>query len=195
VRKLLVAILIAALVVGLVARGRHRDPTHGGPPPRAVPVAVAVDNGAAHATAGPVDHVKRLASPEERKQLEKRIADARAARANAGTRSSTSAPQLPATAAGGIESLPTKTLDALKAAIPYLSECFGSDSPKNPIVQMTLEGDPDVGTLIDPGQMTDETGGSISGPLADCLQSTLQSLELPPLAEGSSVRLQYSFRL
>lgn len=72
---------------------------------------------------------------------------------------------------------------------------FGSDAPRAPVVQMTLDRDPDVGTLIDPGHMTDEQRGAIPGPLVDCLQLTLHSLELPPLAEGNTVKLQYSFRL
>jgi hypothetical protein len=196
VRKLLAAGLAVVLVVGLIAsRTRHRRVDE---PRTPVPTAAAIDHEASHASApAPAPaHVRKLATAEERTQVAQRIADARAARARAaGASATTSAPRLPAAAPGGIESLPPKTLDALKEAIPFLSQCFGSDSPRNPIVQMTLEGDPDVGTLIDSGQMTDEKGAPIAGPLADCLQTTLQSLELPPLAEGNTVRLQYSFRL
>lgn len=188
-----VAVVVVALIV---VRARRREARTAVPETRETS---AIEHEAAHEAAPqeppPPAHVRKLASAADRMRVEQRIADARAARARAaGASSGTSPPQLPP-ATGGIESLPPKALDALKEAIPYLSECFGSDSPRNPIVQMTLEGDPDVGTLIDPGQMTDDKGAAISGPLADCLQTTLQSLELPPLAEGSTVRLQYSFRL
>lgn len=186
-----VAVVVVALIV---VRARRRESRTAVPETRETS---AIEHEAAHEAVPqrPPAHVRKLASAAERMRVEQRIADASAARTRtAGASSGTSPPQLPP-ATGGIESLPPKALDALKEAIPYLSECFGSDSPRNPIVQMTLEGDPDVGTLIDPGQMTDDKGAALSGPLADCLQTTLQSLELPPLAEGSTVRLQYSFRL
>ena len=60
-------------------------------------------------------------------------------------------------------------------------------------VYMTMTGARDVGTLIDADKMLDADRQPIDPALGDCLKTTLESLELPPLAEGDSIKLQYSF--
>ena len=58
---------------------------------------------------------------------------------------------------------------------------------------LVLTGDPDIGTLIDAGQLTDPQGGTFDKGFDDCIRSTLQSIELPPLAEGDAVNVTYPF--
>lgn len=59
---------------------------------------------------------------------------------------------------------------------------------------MTLTGDPDVGTLIDAGELRDQNGKPLDPELDNCLRTTLGSLELPPLPSANPVHIQYSFR-
>jgi hypothetical protein len=58
---------------------------------------------------------------------------------------------------------------------------------------MTLVGDPSVGSLINPDQMTDEAGAPLDPALDRCLRDTFASLELPPLQDGDEFHVQYSF--
>jgi hypothetical protein len=105
-------------------------------------------------------------------------------------------PRLPASDEGGIEELPPGAFDMLKEALPYLAACYeqGSSTPDKALAMLTLEGDRDVGTLIDPGAITDENQQPIDPEVAGCMATTLQSLELPPLREGDTVKLQFTFR-
>jgi len=85
--------------------------------------------------------------------------------------------------------------DALEDAIPYLADCYqGGARTTRPAVQMTLVGDPSVGTVIDVDQLVDQDQHPLAPELETCLRDTLRSLELPPLDEGDSLHIQYSFR-
>ena len=85
---------------------------------------------------------------------------------------------------------------ALTEAIPFLAECYKTApiTQRRPAVQMTLTGDPDVGTLIDAGELRDQNGKPLDPELDNCLRTTLGSLELPPLPSANPVHIQYSFR-
>jgi hypothetical protein len=43
-------------------------------------------------------------------------------------------------------------------------------------------------------RLEDEAGQPIEPGLASCLKTTLESLELPPLAQGDELKLEYSLR-
>jgi len=146
----------------------------------------------------------RQVSPEERQRLADQIAAAHAARVARGwgrTPGSgpAAAPALPDDGAHDLESLPTPVLDALNEAIPFLAACYEQQAPERAkagataVAQMTLSNDPDIGAVIDPDQILDEHKAPLDPKLDACLRSTIQTLQLPPLAAGDSVKLQYSF--
>jgi hypothetical protein len=140
-------------------------------------------------------HIRRV-DPAEREALEQRIAEARSSRASGAAAGSVPVPdhvdQL------DLEHAPVELRDALDASIPIVSECFHTDGadarPDGAIVLFTLRGDRDVGTLVDPDQITDGDGKPLDPRLADCLHTTLTSLELPPLAHDQELPLQFTYR-
>jgi hypothetical protein len=82
-------------------------------------------------------------------------------------------------------------------AIPILADCYektGHTGGGRAGVMMTLVGDPSVGTLIDADQLTDEAGAPLDPKLDGCLRDTFRSLELPPLHEGDSLHIKYTFK-
>jgi hypothetical protein len=181
-------VLVIALVIG---RTHDRAPARAAPmQPAPVPTTIA-----GTAAAPPPSPIKKI-TPDERRELQRKIDDARAARGHAAT-SAGERPHLPA-AKGGLESLPPGTVDMVKQALPYLAACYGHGAtvtgPRSALVLVSLHGDPDVGTLIDPGEMHDDTGAPTDPEVASCLASTLQSLQLPPMATGDTVDVQFTFR-
>jgi hypothetical protein len=148
------------------------------------------------APARPPTHATQV-SAEERRQLADRIAAAHAAR---GYQAPTPAPSLPEQGSGSndLERLTPHVLDALKEAIPFLAACYEQNAPKatrSALAQMTLTGDPDIGTIIDADEIVDEQHQPLPKKLDECLRNTMMTLELPPIAEGDKVKIQYSFRL
>jgi hypothetical protein len=147
------------------------------------------------AHAAPPRHVTKLASPEERARIASEIAAARATH-----HAAPAPPSLPKHEID-LESYAQDSLVVLKEAIPFLAACYdaagGSDGgvAHKARVQMSLVGDRDVGTLIDTERMVDANGEALEAGLASCLKTTLESLELPPLAEGDELKIEYSFRL
>jgi len=141
-------------------------------------------------------HVTKL-TPDERKQIAERIAQAQAAR---GAHAAPERPSLPPADkldTNDLDHIKTTMLAAMKEAIPFLAECYDKHGPKGQRTAaafMTLTGDPDIGTVIDADQIADENGKPLDPKLDDCLRTTLQSLALPPLTEGDQVRVQYSFK-
>ncbi len=190
--KLLAAVAALVLVVVLVL-GRHRDREAASAPPTTTSAPRVAAAAPVVTGSGSSGRIKRI-TPEQRRELEHKIAAARAARAHAGT--TTPSPALPASHEGGIENLPAGALDMLKEALPYLADCYpqGSGAPKQAVALISMHGDPEVGTLIDPGEIHDEQQQPIDQEIASCLATTLQSLQLPPLREGDSVQLQLSLR-
>jgi hypothetical protein len=186
VKKLLVALVAAAIAVVLLL-GHAR---HGASPPAAVAATPVEKAPSAAPPAAP--HVKKI-TPDERRELAKQIDASRAAHGHAATRAG-ERPQLPRT--GTLADLPPAALDMLKEALPYLDACYGHGSnnygPNLAIAQVTLHGAADVGTLVDASEIHDDKGAPIDKDIADCLASTLQSLELPPL--DVDVPVQFSFR-
>jgi len=191
-----IAIVVAlVMIIGLIAertwpRGREQT----------VPPAPASGERAGSA-ASRRGHVQRIASPAERQRIADRIAASRAAsRASSSGGAATSArtpPSLPATppADGELARASVPLRDALSEAIPLLADCYTPEprAQQTATVRMTLVGD-QHGTLIDADELVDDTGAALAPALDDCLRATLRGMQLPPLAEGSDLKIQYSFR-
>jgi hypothetical protein len=199
-RRIVVAVGLALAVVALLYYLRtHDKPTE----PRSAPAATSAGSPAPAVPAAipsrtaPPQHVTKLANAEERQRVADRIAKAQAARHSAAPRPSLPAPET--THGSDLARVDAHVLDALAEAIPFLADCYRKALPKlaspqlTAAVTMTLTGDPDIGTLIDADQMLDQDGKPLARELDDCLRGTLNSLQLPPLAEGDKIKLQYSF--
>lgn len=155
--------------------------------------------------AKPPQHATRI-TPEQRRKLADQIATAQATRST-GTGTTGGA----AVSAPARPTLPRPTLDpdnvddfktsiraAMHEVIPMIAECYdkaGSSVPDELTVRahLKLTGDPDIGTLVDAPSATDNHEAALPAAFDDCLRSTLQTIELPPLTEGNEVSVTYPF--
>jgi RNA polymerase sigma factor (sigma-70 family) len=159
-------------------------------------------------TTSPSHHVTQFASPEARTQLVQRIAAAAQTRLEASlppvtTYTSTPAPQLPPLPPPPVIAASDLDKDTLRRAmhevVPFLVQCFEAAMPTIPAnelsirAHLTITGDRDVGAIIDAKQLFDADQKPLPPKFDDCLRSTLQTLELPPLGDGSSVEIDYPF--
>ncbi len=190
-----VAVVAALAVVWYLRRHDPASTAHA-----AVTPAAAASTATPQATKPP-QHATRI-TPEERRQVADRIAAAQAARTTGGA-AAVSAPARP--------TLPRPTLDpddvdtfkttirgAMHEVIPLIADCYdkaGSAVPDELTVRahLQLTGDPDIGTLVDAPSATDDHEAALPAAFDDCLRSTLQTIELPPLAEGNAVSVTYPF--
>jgi hypothetical protein len=165
----------------------------------------------------PIARVTRLANAEQRKHLAGSIATAQAIRAAAATSSGSDtggaasrarpAPSLPADVVAANAAKDSSNLDTLKVeiraamreVIPILAECYQAemdnmaDEQTRIVAELTLTGDPDVGTLVDAHQIFDDKQKPLATKFDDCLRTTFQLIALPPLAEGDRVEVRYPF--
>lgn len=197
-----VALAVIAGAVWYLRRPTRTRAAADAPEPPPAKVVAAPGGGASPTeTAGPahaVERVTKLATPEERQRLAERIAAAKTARAaiHAPDR-----PHLPAPTEVADDTPISKTAirDAMREVIPLLTECYDAAIPSLPgnelqlVAELTLTGDPDVGTLIDAKELADKQGHKLPATFDDCLRSTFQSLALPPLAEGDTISVHYPF--
>jgi hypothetical protein len=188
-----VAVAVAiAIAVYLTTRGRETSPPTAGSGSSTSTSTSTSTSASEHA---PPRHVTKIASPEERARIASAIAAARASTTHAAP-----VPPRLLTHETDVDSYVADTNGALKEVIPYLAACYEASAGDAGVgsgaarVRMTLSGDRDVGTLIDADGITDEHGQPIEAGLASCLKTTLESLELPPLAQGNKIKLEYSFR-
>jgi len=148
---------------------------------------------AAGADDGRHGDVRRL-SREERRELGERIAAARQ-RARA---AANSGPGSDADDVIPIEEAKGALKAGMEAAIPMLAECYkqlpGADAMREAAAQMTMTSDPDLGTVIDTGGITDAAGKPLPAKLDECMRDTIDSLALPPLPRGGVMKVQYTFR-
>ena len=190
-KKLLAVLAAVVVAVVVLVLTRHGSTHASARPPNATAVGVATASSDAASATAPA-HVKRI-TPDERRALEKKIDAARTARGPAATRAA-EPPHLPHVA--NLDDLPPGALDMVKEAMPYLAACYNhgsNDAGTNlAVAQVTLHGAADVGTLVDANELHDDKGAPIDREVADCLASTLQSLQLPPL--DVDVPVQFSFR-
>jgi hypothetical protein len=129
-----------------------------------------------------IDHAQRLATKAERQQLADQIAAAQAARKTA------HAPRPPG--------LPAATT-AMRDAVPLITDCYQQAMPQladdetRIAAKLTLTSDPDVGTIVDAHQISDDQGRPLLATFDDCLRDTIQQLALPPIADGGTIEVTY----
>jgi RNA polymerase sigma-70 factor (ECF subfamily) len=161
----------------------------------------ALDPGHSIDAALPVQHVRQLASAE-RQQVADRIAAAQALRAKRkqAAMPAQSDQTLPSSSSPPHEGDMDKTVirAAMQEVLPFLGDCYGEargstlDADHLEIhAKFRLTGDRDIGTVIDARQLVDDDGHALPAKLDDCLRSTLQTLELPPLGDGETVDVDY----
>jgi hypothetical protein len=140
-------------------------------------------------------------SPEARRQIADRIAAARVARPASPASAAASMPRPPpdqARSDDDTDAIKTPARAAIRETIPLVRACLEKahvSMAARVHVQgkLVLTGDPDVGTLIDADQLTDEHGQPLSTELDSCIRGELQGIELPPLREGNKMRLTYMY--
>jgi hypothetical protein len=139
---------------------------------------------------------------EDRRQLAQRIAAALAARrASASSGSSSTATtrrKLPAgsEAMGSPAQVLTQMQSALKQVKSFVAECVkqaGSTEIHGFKADLSLTGDPDIGTLIDASALMTPDGKPLPAQFDDCVRGVMQSLELPPMAVGDEFKVNYEF--
>ncbi len=200
--RTLLVLVMAILTVLVVVRHRHHD--------KAVPgeasgssIEPTPSAGGPTAKPGPT-HERRTITPQQRAEIAAQIAAARAARAERKPAAPTEAK--PATPpdpnqdyAAYVESFAVGMGDALQPLIGTLASCVkdkgSSGSHRNAAVQITLEGDPDVGTLITTDSIADGTGQPVTPELDNCVRGVLDAAELPPIKEGATLKTEFTFDL
>ena len=159
--------------------------------------------GPAAPAAKPPQHATRI-TPDQRRQLADQIASAQAARTTGTTSgaavSAPARPTLPKPTLDpdNLDEFKTSIRDAMHEVIPMIADCYdkaGSSVPAELTVRahLKLTGDPDIGTLVDAPSATDNHEAPLPAGFDDCLRSTLQTIELPPLTEGNEVSVTYPF--
>jgi hypothetical protein len=162
------------------------------PAARAMPAAA---SGITHASSLAAEHVRQL-DDDTRRHVADQIASYHA------HHSAPRRPELPPLPVEDDQPSPLKTSirAAMREVVPYLQDCYETALPTLDTrrlaitAHLTLTGDPDVGTLIEADQLVDDAGQVLQPDLDDCLRSTLRSLELPALAEGDIVDVNYPLR-
>ncbi|MFN0250553.1 MAG: hypothetical protein ACKV2T_26980 [Kofleriaceae bacterium] len=195
---MLVGIAIAVVAVWLLL---DRDDT------KKTSAAPAAATGTASGTSGSANTPKRApvvkvgrVSPEERTRLAEQIARAKAKRAAPATGGASSGgtprPELAANEDANI--VRTTMKEAMREVIPFLADCYDKAGDKVPaeisvVVEMTLTGDPDIGTIIDTNGVAEKGGSPLETSFDSCLRDALASLQMPPLSEGGEVQVRYPF--
>lgn len=202
-----VAIVLAVLVVSAVSWFILRTPDG----PTAVAAREAGTGSAAAvgdaSAAGAPSTVPRPVTKTSRIGKERRAALAEMIRrANEARRSGAASASAPT---GGTTPVPTVDAesdativrttmkDAMRELIPFLAECYSADENLPPLVEvvadMTLTGDPDIGTIADANSVVAKDGSALPASFTTCLRDTLVEIEMPPLSEGGSVKVHYPF--
>ena len=192
------AIVVAALAVLLVGWWLWRyapDPVR---TRAATPPSTAAGSAAVPGVAGAgSDHRVRRLSADERTQTALRIADARKQHA------ATAPPRLPEGSASADDTMATaqQVLVQLQAVTDDIradvTEC-GKLAPEVKALQtqITLTGDPDIGTLIDaPSPGTGYDGKPLPAAFDSCVRGVLESLELPPMKTGDQFTAQFEITM
>jgi hypothetical protein len=152
----------------------------------------------------PPEHVRKLASADERRELAAHIAAAQAARKAARAPHRSSLGSADSTDQGSFGSGHEGDMDkdvirgAMQEVLPFLATCY-ADARATTLsadhleirAHFTLTGDPDIGTVIDANQLFDDNKRALPSKLDDCIRGTLQTLELPPLGDGDTIEVDY----
>jgi hypothetical protein len=159
------------------------------------------DAGGTERSPTPTKVIRLRKGGDERRQLAERIAAALRARRAAASASSSSVatrPELPA-GSGSMDS-PENVLaqmqNTLKQVKAYVSECVEQAGTKVSgfRADLSLTGDPDIGTLIDAKALTSTDGRPLPPQFDDCVRGVMQALELPPMGVGDEFKVNYEFQ-
>lgn len=211
VKKLVIATIIAVVAAGAIWHWLPHRHASSASASTAVTRSNASESTAAVAAPTspalpPPEHVRKLASAEERRDLAAHIAAAQATRKAARASHPSSLGPRPAdspdpgSAGTGHEGDMDRDVirDAMHEVLPFLASCY-SDARATTLsadhleirAHFTLTGDPDIGTVIDANQLFDDHKKALPTKLDDCIRSTLQTLELPPLGDGDTIEVDY----
>ena len=144
-------------------------------------------------------HALQLPSAIDRQRIAERIAAARAthqAQAQAQAATTTPAPSL---ADAPVDLDKEVIRGAMREVLPFIQDCYEQALPTMKSTDLDIKahliltGDPDVGTLIDADKLVDAHGVPLGPKLDDCLRSTFQTLELPPIGDGDRIDVTYPF--
>lgn len=215
-----VAVVVAVLGLGgalafvLWPREAAPDPAHVDVPDASPPPAPTKVAAGQAPTPTPMD-VRRLEKAVA-ERLREAVREARAARTEAeetahqarleealreaGHEAVRQASEEPTRRAGSID--PQYIRDAMQAIRPLLTECYelglaeaereGEEPPAGRVVmEYVFAGEPDVGGVVEESRVL-EDGTTLSSPaLAECLQETLYTLELPAPEGGGVITVRY----
>jgi len=143
----------------------------------------------------------KLETKVERQQLADQIAAAQAARGSGAAAHAPRPPSLPAATLDPDrpEDMKTVIRSTMRDAIPLIADCYTQAMPQIPedetkvAAKITLISDPDVGTIVDAHQISDDQGRPLLASFDDCLRNTMQQLALPPIANGGQIDVTYPF--
>jgi hypothetical protein len=192
-------VAITAALVAIVLLGsylmHHTEPkppmAADDPPPPPMPAA------AVPQPIAKIDHAQKLATKAERQQLADQIASAQTARKAA---HAPRPPVLPVVATldpAHPDDMKATIRTAMRDAIPLITDCYQQAMPQladdetRIAAKLTLTSDPDVGTIIDAHQISDDQGRPLLATFDDCLRDTIQQLALPPIADGGTIEVTY----
>ncbi|HET9991870.1 MAG TPA: sigma-70 family RNA polymerase sigma factor [Kofleriaceae bacterium] len=208
VNKLVVTAVIAVVAGALIYHWYPRAQDHTALAGSAAPLAATppgtVAAPASPALPAPPQHVRKLASAAERDELAKHIAAAQATRKAARAAHHSSLGSGDSTDQGSFGSGHEGDMDkdvirgAMREVLPFLADCYGNARATTLSADhieirahFTLTGDPDIGTVIDAKQLVDADHHTLPPNFDDCVRSTIQTLELPPLGDGDTVEVDY----
>jgi RNA polymerase sigma-70 factor (ECF subfamily) len=211
VKKLVFAAVCAAVAAGAIWHWYPRAPASAAPPRATSATSNATAQAGAPELAAPTtpalpppQHVRKLASADERHQLAAQIAAAQAARKAARAPRHSLLGSAESTDQGSFGSGHEGEMDkdvirgAMKEVLPFLADCYGEARATTLHADhleirahFTLTGDPDIGTVIDADQLFDEDKQALPAKLDDCIRGTLQTLELPALGDGDTIEVDY----
>ncbi len=194
--KILITAAVALVAGGLAWKLYPRAPAQ--PPAIALVATPKTPTPTAASITLPPKHVQQLASAE-RDQLAQRIGAAQLARAEARRVAAAPTEARAGAAAPHEAEMDTNAIrGAMREVVPFLSECYEQNRASLHAdhlaihAHFTMTGDPDVGMVIDAQQLADDaTQQPLPATLDDCLRSTLQTLELPPIGDGETIEVTY----
>ncbi len=90
--------------------------------------------------------------------------------------------------------------DRVREVLPLLKECYTMALDETPelagtlVVSFTIDGDPDVGGLIDNVGFDEDAGTMpVNAGMRECMRETMMSIEIDPPTSGGSVEVHYPF--
>jgi hypothetical protein len=208
VKKLALAAIIAIVAAGAIwhwyPRSDHAGPALAGSAAANVNIGTPAYTAPTTPALPPPQHVRKLASAEERRDLAERIGAAQATRRAARAAHHSTLTSADSTDQGSFGSGHEGDMDkdvikgAMHEVLPFLSDCYG-DARGTTLTadhlevkaHFTLTGDPDIGTLIDAKQLEDDAKHPLPSKLDDCMRAAIQTLELPPLGDGDTIEVDY----